>query len=86
VRTIGGLKLELAASAPDDRRVRCAEVSLSPVDGGDAGDAVALVTDSRGRMRYRLADGDYVLRLAAGLQSRFSVRDGRWTSVRVRLP
>ena len=83
MRSVGGLKLELEGSVRDDRRVRCADVSLSAVD---AGDAVALVTDSRGRMRYRLADGEYTLRLAVGHESRFSVRDGRWTSVRVRLP
>ncbi len=82
MRTIGGLKLELQGSARDDRRVRSADVSLS---SADAGDEIALVTDSRGRMRYRLADGDYVLRLGAGHESRFRVRDGRWTSVRIRL-
>jgi putative salt-induced outer membrane protein YdiY len=83
VRTVGGLKLALEGAARDDRHGRFANVSLS---AADAKDDVALVTDSHGRMRYRLADGDYLLRVAGGLESRFTVQDGRWTTVRMRLP
>jgi len=83
VRNAGGLKLALKGAARNDRRVRFANVSLS---AADAKDDVALVTDSQGRMRYRLPDGDYLLRMAEGQESRFTVRDSRWTTVRVRLP
>ena len=83
VRIVGGLKLALEGAARDDRRVRFANVSLS---AADAKDDVALVTDSQGRMRYRLPDGEYLLRMTEGHESRFTVRDGRWTTVRIRLP
>ena len=83
MHTVGGLKLALEGAARNDRRVRFANVSLS---AADAKDDVALVTDSRGRMRYRLADGEYLLRMTEGHESRFTVRDGRWTTVRIRLP
>jgi hypothetical protein len=83
VRTTGGLKLALEGTARDDRRVRFADVSVA---AADATVATALVTDSQGRMRYRLPDGEYVLRAAGGDESRFTVRDGRWTTVRMRLP
>jgi len=83
VRNVGGLKLALNGAARNDRRVRFANVSLS---AADAKDDVALVTDSQGRLRYRLPDGDYLLRMAEGQESRFTVRDSRWTTVRVRLP
>jgi hypothetical protein len=82
VRTVGGLKLALEGAVRNDRRVRFANVSLS---AADAKDDVALVTDSQGRMRYRLRDGEYRLRVAGGRESRFTVRDGRWTTVRMRL-
>ena len=83
MRATGGLKLALVGAARDDRRVRFANLSLCPADAN--GD-VALVTDSQGRMRYRLPDGEYLLRMTAGQESHFTVRDGRWTTVRVRLP
>lgn len=83
VRTVGGLKLALEGAARNDRRARFANVSLS---AADAKDDVVLVTDSQGRMRYRLPDGEYLLRVARGHESRFTVRDGRWTTVRMRLP
>ncbi len=79
----GGLKLTLDSATRDDRRARFAEVSLTLV-GSD--DRRSLVTDAQGRMRFRLADGDYLLRTAHGHESCFAVRDGRWTTVRVRLP
>lgn len=82
MRTLGGLKLALEGATRSDRRVRFASVSLSAPHVGD----VPLVTDSQGRMRYRLPDGEYVLRIAQGEESKFAVRDGRWTTVRVRLP
>jgi len=83
VRTVGGLKLALEGVVRSDRRVRFANVSVS---AADANDDVALVSDAHGRMRYRLPDGDYLLRIAGGQELRFTVRDGRWTTVRVRLP
>jgi hypothetical protein len=82
MRTVGGLKLALEGATRNDRRVRFANVSLSEAD---AEDDVALVTDSQGRMRYRLPDGEYLLRMTEGRESRFTVRDGRWTTVRLRL-
>lgn len=81
MRTAGGLKLALEGVGRDDRRVRFADVSIS---GGDGSDDVSLVTDAEGRMRYRLADGEYLIRLD-GLASHFTVRDGRWTTVRLSL-
>jgi hypothetical protein len=83
VCTVGGLKLALEGTARSDRRVRFANVALS---AANATDDVALVTDSQGRMRYRLPDGEYLLRVTEGHESRFTVRDGRWTTVRIRLP
>jgi hypothetical protein len=83
VRSVGGLKLSVEGAARDDRRARFANVSLAATD---AEDDVALVTDSQGRMRYRLPDGEYLLRMADLHESRFTVRDGRWTTVRIRLP
>jgi hypothetical protein len=83
MRTVGGLKLALEGATRNDRRVRFANVSLSAADGKDD---VALVTDSQGRMRYRLPDGEYLLHMTEGQESRFTVRDGRWTTVRLRLP
>ena len=83
VRTARGLKLSLERSTRNDRRVRFANVSVSATDGKED---VALVTDSQGRMRYRLPDGEYLLRMAERQESRFTVRDGRWTTVRIRLP
>ena len=83
MRAVGGLKLALEGATHNDRRSRFANVLLS---AADAEDHVALVTDSQGRMRYRLPDGEYVLRMSEGQESRFTVRDGRWTTVRIRLP
>ncbi|WP_249010523.1 hypothetical protein [Conexibacter sp. DBS9H8] len=45
---------------------------------------MSLVTDAEGRMRYRLAGGEYLVRLD-GRTSHFTVRDGRWTTVRLSL-
>jgi hypothetical protein len=78
----GGLKLRLESAKQQDRRGRFAHVRLSAT--GDQ-DPISLVTDARGRMRYRLADGDYELSLVEGTVVPFSVRDQRWTTVRVRL-
>jgi hypothetical protein len=83
MRTAGGLKLALEGATRNDRRVRFASVSLH---GADSTGAVTLVTDSQGRMRYGLPDGEYLLRVTEGEESRFAVRDGRWTTVRIRLP
>jgi hypothetical protein len=83
MRTAGGLKLALEGATRNDRRVRFANVLLS---AADAKDDVALVTDAQGQMRYRLPDGEYVLRMTEGEESRFTVRDGRWITVRIRLP
>lgn len=79
----GGLKLKLHGTQRDDRRVRFAKVAVA--DASDR-EEIPLVTDSSGCLRYRLAAGDYRLRLADGVETRFAVDVGRWTSVRVRLP
>jgi len=79
----GGLKLKLEGTKRDDRRVRFANVAVA--DDGDR-EEIALVTDSSGCLRYRLAAGDYRLRLADGVETAFAVDIGRWTSLRMRLP
>lgn len=79
----GGLKLDLAGAGRSDRRVRAARLVVTTVDGGERR---ALVTDSRGRLRYHLAAGHYRLQLADGGGTEFAVADGRWTPVHLRLP
>jgi hypothetical protein len=79
----GGLKLALQTAARDDRRARFAEVAIVPMEG-DA--ELTLVTDSSGRLRYRLPAGDYQIRAAAGGETEFTVRRSGWTTVRLRLP
>jgi hypothetical protein len=37
-------------------------------------------------MRYRLAAGEYSVRLEEDSETRFAVSDDRWTMVRLRLP
>jgi hypothetical protein len=79
----GGLKLDVAGASANDRRVRAARVVVARLGGEEAN---ALLTDARGRLRYPLAAGEYRLELADGGDTEFTVADGRWTSVRVRLP
>ena len=78
----GGLKLALQAAARDDRRVRFAQVKLRTAGTQDA---LSLVSDAHGRMRYRLPDGEYQLSLPGGPCVRFVVRDRCWTTVRLQL-
>lgn len=78
----GGLKLTLEPATRQDRRGRFAHVRLSASDNEGA---ILLVTDARGRMRCRLTDGDYQLALVGREPVQFSVRDQRWTTVRVHL-
>jgi hypothetical protein len=52
---------------------------------GNGENGRVLETDSTGRMRFRLADGDYRLRISDGQETRFAVQDRRWTAVRLRL-
>ena len=80
--TTGGLKLALQAASRDDRGLRFAQVKLRPAG---IEDALSLVTDARGRMRYRLPDGEYHLSLLGGPCVRFVVRDRCWTTVRLQL-
>ena len=80
--TTGGLKLALRAATRDDRRLRFAQVKLRTAG---IEDALSLVTDARGRMRYRLPDGEYQLSLLGGPCVRFVVRDRCWTTVRLQL-
>ena len=80
--TTGGLKLALQAASRDDRGLRFAQVKLRPAG---IEDALSLVTDARGRMRYRLPDGEYHLSLLGGQCVRFVVRDRCWTTVRLQL-
>jgi hypothetical protein len=79
----GGLKLALVGAGHDDRRVRFARVDVALVGSRDE---IELVTDSRGRLRYRLVAGEYRLRLEEGGETRFAVDDRRWSAVRLRLP
>jgi hypothetical protein len=43
------------------------------------------VTDARGRMRYRLPDGEYQLSLLGGPRVLLVVSDRCWTTVRLQL-
>lgn len=72
----------LQPATRNDRRARFAQITLSRADGADA---TVLVADARGRMRYPLADGHYQLSLRGGPQVRFTVRDHRWTTIRLEL-
>jgi hypothetical protein len=78
----GGLKLALQAATRDDRRLRFAQVKLRPAG---IEDAFSLVTDARGRMRYRLPGGEYHLSLLGGPCVRFVVRDRGRATVRLQL-
>lgn len=80
---VGGLKLALQGTDRDDRRLRFARVWVA---SGESQEERKLVTDARGRMRYCLAAGEYRVRLETGGERRFTVGDGRWTAVRLRLP
>jgi hypothetical protein len=62
--------------------VRFAEVTVRP----DHGDELRLVTDADGRLRYRLASGEYTIRLATGGAAHCMIRHEGWTSVHLRLP
>ncbi len=77
----GGLKLALEGTNRADRRVRFARLAIFPLD---AEREIALVTDARGRLRYRLPAGEYRLQLGEAAEQRFEVRDG-WASVRIQL-
>jgi hypothetical protein len=78
----GGLKLKLQGNRQDERQVRFARLGIVRASDGEE---IALVTDSTGRLRYRLPAGEYRLRLGAGIESEFSVAGGRWTLLRMRL-
>jgi hypothetical protein len=79
----GGLKLLLEGVRRDDRRVRFARVTVSSSRDEHEFD---LVTDSCGRLAYRLPAGAYRLRVADAAEARFAVGSERWTTVRLRLP
>jgi hypothetical protein len=79
--TTGGLKLALRAATRDGRRLRFAQVKLRPAG---IEDALSLVTDARGRMRYRLPGGEYQLSLLGGPCVRFSWRSR--SDARERIP
>ncbi len=83
MRPVGGLKLALSAARRDDRRLRFVSLRLAAAGSQEE---IRLVTDSCGRLRYRLPAGDYRLRLTDGRETRFEVADNRWTSLRVQLP
>jgi hypothetical protein len=82
VKPRGGLKLQLDAASRDDRRLRSAPVSVAGVSGEDE---IMLVTDSRGRLRYRLTAGDYRLQVQHAPEVSFAVGEHGWTPVHVRL-
>jgi hypothetical protein len=71
------------SAVPEDRRTRFARVTLTTPDDDIP---ISLVTDARGRMRHRLPDGEYHVLLPGGEHVRFTVRDQRWTTVRIHLP
>jgi hypothetical protein len=78
----GGLKLQLQSARRDDQRLRSAPVSVASLGGEDE---ITLVTDSRGRLRYRLTAGDYRLQVQHAPEISFAVRERGWTPVRVRV-
>ena len=78
----GGLELALQAAARDDRRLRFAQVKLRTAG---IEDALCLVTDARGRMRYRLPAGGYQRSFLGGPRVRFVVRDRCWITVGLQL-
>ena len=78
---VGGLKLKLEPTNRDDRRGRFAQIVLE--DG--SGEAMPLATDARGRLQYRLPQGRYRVRVLAGEETRFVVKDRGWTTVRLAL-
>ena len=80
--TSGGLKLSVEGAGRGDRRIRFATVHLA---ASGAQSELTLVTDARGRLRYRLAPGNYRLRLQHGGDACFTVTAG-WTPVRLALP
>ncbi len=82
VKPAGGLKLELKTAVRDDRRRRFAPVSVAASGGQNE---IELVTDSRGRLRYHLAAGEYRLRLQHAPDVPIAVGDHGWTTVRLRL-
>jgi hypothetical protein len=81
--TVGGLKLALEPTRRDDRRVRFARVVVAPLDGGR--EETTLVTDSGGRLRYRLSPGEYRLHVDDYGDARFAVSGRGWKTVRLRL-
>jgi hypothetical protein len=82
MKPLGGLKLQLDATRRDNRRLRSAPVSVASMSGENE---IMLVTDSRGRLRYRLAAGDYRLQVQHAPEVSFAVGEHGWTPVRVRL-
>ena len=81
MQAVGGLKLTLTSPTRDARLARFAQVVLDD----DSGEGTSLVTDSRGRLRYRLPDGQHRLRVLGGEETEFLVEGGRWTAVRIAL-
>lgn len=84
MKPAGGLKLQLGTASRDDRRARFAAVVVETVGGSEMG-GLKLVTDSRGRLRYRLPAGEYRLRSADVPDAFFRVGAHGWTAVRVPL-
>lgn len=80
MKPAGGLKFALKAAGHDERRVRFARVFVSPVTSEEE---IGLVTDSRGRLRYRLVAGEYRVRSEGGGATSFVVHDRGWTTVRI---
>ena len=81
MQAAGGLKLTLDPPTRDDHLARFAQVVL---DRG-SGDSALLVTDSRGRLRYRLPEGRYRVRVLGGEEMHFLIEERRRTTVRIAL-
>jgi hypothetical protein len=79
--TSSGLSLALEGEGREDPRLRFAKVHVARM--GD-GDEIELVTDARGRMRYRLPAGRYRVQLEGGERAVFEITTG-WTGVRLAL-
>ena len=73
--------MKLESAKRDDRRERSVQVVLE----GGSGEATPSVTDARGRLQYRLPEGQYRVRVLDGEETRFVVKDRGWKTVHLAL-
>jgi hypothetical protein len=81
VERTGGLKLALGTGRGYDRDARFARVVVAAVESGQE---TRLLTDARGRLRYRLPPGEYRVTADGFGDARLTVGASGWTPVRLR--